>query len=193
MQRALVTGAGGFIGHHLVARLKEAGYWVRGVDIKQPEFETSSADEFLVLDLRYPDKAQQAFAGIDAFDEVYALAADMGGMGFISKFHSQILYNNLLINLNSVNAAAHHDVGTYLYTSSACVYPVGAQLVEDVDPLTEKQAYPADPEDAYGWEKLTAEKLVGYYHHDGRLPDVRRVGTMNVDAVGPGKRNFMVR
>lgn len=180
MKRALVTGAGGFIGHHLVGRLKEEGFWVRGVDIKRPEFGKSEADEFELLDLRRPDDTQRAFEIDGSFDDVYALAADMGGMGFISQYHSQIIYNNLLINLNSVNEAARRGVGRYLYTSSACVYPVGAQQVENVDPLNEKQAYPADPEDAYGWEKLTAEKLVGYYAEEGKLPDVRVVRFHNV-------------
>ena len=180
MERALVTGAGGFIGHHLVARLKDHGYWVRGVDVKRPEFAASPADEFLLLDLRKPDEAALAFHRGAGFDDVYALAADMGGMGFISRFHSQILSNNLLINVNSVDAAARSEVGRFLYTSSACVYPIGAQQVEDVDPLAEKQAYPADPEDAYGWEKLTAEKLVGYYHEEGKLADVRIVRFHNV-------------
>ena len=180
MKRALVTGAGGFIGHHLVERLKSAGYWVRGVDIKQPEFSPSAANEFEILDLRRADEARRAFAVDNGFDEVHALAADMGGMGFISRFHSQIMHNNLLINLNSVREAARQGVGTYLYTSSACIYPIGAQLVEDARPLNEKQAYPADPEDAYGWEKLTSEKLLGYYHLEAELEQVRIVRFHNV-------------
>jgi len=180
VDRALVTGAGGFIGHHLVARLKERGYWVRGVDIKEPEFEPTAADEFLLLDLRDPESAHIALRTPGGFDEVYGLAADMGGMGFISRAHAQILRNNLLINLNTVHAAAGTRVGKYLYTSSACVYPVGVQEVTDVAPLREDQAYPADPEDAYGWEKLTTEKLVRYYRAEGRLPQVRIVRFHNV-------------
>jgi GDP-D-mannose 3', 5'-epimerase len=180
MGRVLVTGAGGFIGHHLVNRLKAQDHWVRGVDIKPPEFEPTAADEFRLLDLRDPDAAQEAFEVRGGFEDVYALAADMGGMGFISRFHSQILHNNLLINLNSVEKAAQQGVGRYLFTSSACIYPQGAQQIVDVDPLQEQQAYPADPEDAYGWEKLTAEKLVDYYCVDGKLPQVRMVRFHNV-------------
>jgi len=178
--RALVTGAGGFIGHHLVNRLKERGYWVRGVDLKEPEFESSAADEFRLLDLREKELSRQAFAVRGGFDEVYALAADMGGMGFISSHHATIIHNNLLINLHSVESAAEAGIGKYLYTSSACVYPIGLQQITDVEPLREEQAYPADPEDAYGWEKLTSEKIVHYYHDEGRLPEVRSVRFHNV-------------
>src|SRR5437660_1135528 len=120
MNRVLVTGAGGFIGHHLVAYLKRAGFWVRGVDLKQPEYAASAADEFLVLDLRRQEDAYRAVQGVE---HVYALAADMGGMGFISTHHAQILHNNALINLHTLEAAHRHGVSRYLYTSSACVYP----------------------------------------------------------------------
>lgn len=178
--KVLVTGAGGFIGHHLVSRLKERGHWVRGVDIKEPEFEATRADEFRLLDLRDPAAASEAFATEGGFDDVYGLAADMGGMGFISYHHSEILHNNLLININSVEAGARTGVRRYLYTSSACVYPAHAQTETDVTPLAETHAYPADPEDGYGWEKLTTEKLVHYYHHDERLPSVRSVRFHNV-------------
>jgi GDP-D-mannose 3', 5'-epimerase len=180
VKKALITGAGGFIGHHLVNRLKERGYWVRGVDIKRPEFGETAADEFLMLDLREREAAEQAFTVQGGFDDTYALAADMGGMGFISAHHAEIIHSNLLINLNSVHAAADAGVGRYLYTSSACVYPSGAQQVTDVTPLREDQAYPADPEDAYGWEKLTSEKIVHYYNMEGRLPVVRSVRFHNV-------------
>ena len=180
MYRVLVTGAGGFIGHHLVKRLKDQGHWVRGVDIKEPEFEPTAADEFQLLDLRDPVQATAAFDVEGGFDDVYGLAADMGGMGFISNHHSLILHNNLLINLNSIEAAAQTGVRRYLYTSSACIYPAGAQTTTDAPPLREDQAYPADPEDGYGWEKLTTEKLAYYYHTDGLLPNIRIVRFHNV-------------
>jgi nucleoside-diphosphate-sugar epimerase len=159
----LVTGAGGFIGHHLVTRLKHEGYWVRGVDLKYPEYTEVDADEFEILDLRRRDDALQAMRGID---QVYALAADMGGMGFISANHALILHNNALINLNTIEAARLHGVSRYLYTSSACIYPEHLQTDADVRPLKEDDAYPADPQDAYGWEKLVSEKLAQYYASD---------------------------
>lgn len=161
--RALVTGAGGFIGTHLVSYLKDRGYWVRGVDLKRPEFSETEADEFLVLDLRDRGDAVQATAGVD---EVYALAADMGGMGFISSHHAQILYNNSLINLQTLESARLNGVKRYLYTSSACVYPEHLQMDANVTPLKEEDAYPAFPQDAYGWEKLISERLCTYYRED---------------------------
>jgi len=160
MQRVLVTGAGGFIGHHLVTLLKERGYWVRGVDLKYPEFTDVDADEFELLDLRRRDDALVAARGVD---EVYALAADMGGMGFISSNHGTILHNNALINLHTIEAARLHGVGRYLYSSSACVYPEHLQADTEVAPLREEDAYPANPQDAYGWEKLISERLCEYY------------------------------
>jgi GDP-D-mannose 3', 5'-epimerase len=160
MQRVLVTGAGGFVGHHLLTYLKERGYWVRGVDIKYPEFTDVDADEFELLDLRRRDDALVAARDVD---EVYALAADMGGMGFISSNHGTILYNNALINLHTIEAARVHGVGRYLYSSSACVYPEHLQADTEVTPLREEDAYPAKPQDAYGWEKLISERLCEYY------------------------------
>ena len=158
--KVLVTGAGGFIGHHLTSFLKQRGYWVRGVDIKRPEFADVNADEFQLLDLRRWENCLEATKGMD---EVYALAADMGGMGFISSNHSQILLNNSLINLHTLEAASTNGVRRYLYTSSACVYPECLQDEADVAPLKEEDVYPAQPQDAYGWEKLIAERLCLHY------------------------------
>jgi nucleoside-diphosphate-sugar epimerase len=164
--KILVTGAGGFIGHHLIKYLKNKNYWVRGVDIKYPEYEETSADEFEILDLRRWDNCLQATRDIE---EVHALAADMGGMGFISSNHSQILYNNALINLHSMEAARVNGAKRYLYTSSACIYPEYLQTDANVTPLKETDAYPAQPQDAYGWEKLITEILAKYYHVDHSL------------------------
>jgi nucleoside-diphosphate-sugar epimerase len=161
--KVLVTGAGGFIGHHVVTYLKQLGYWVRGVDLKYPGFTTTDADEFEILDLRRWDSCLQATRNVN---EVYALAADMGGMGFISCNHSLILHNNALINIHTLEAARKNGVQRYFYTSSACVYPEYKQTITNVDPLKESDAYPADPQDAYGWEKLLTERLCRHYRED---------------------------
>lgn len=161
--RVLVTGAGGFIGHHLVTALKRRGVWVRGVDLVEPHYTPIDADEFACLDLRRWEDCRIAMDGID---EVYALAADMGGMGFISAHNAEILYNNALINLHSMEAARAAGVSRYLYTSSACIYPEYLQTETDVRPLKEEDAYPAQPQDAYGWEKLVTEILAQHYTRD---------------------------
>ncbi len=161
--KVLVTGAGGFIGHHLVTYLKRKGYWVRGVDLKYPEFSEVDADEFEILDLRRWDNCLQATRGVE---EVYGLAADMGGMGFISSHHAQILHNNSLINIHTLEAARINGVKRYFYTSSACVYPEYRQTDANVTPLKEEDAYPAQPQDAYGWEKLVMERLCTHYREE---------------------------
>jgi GDP-D-mannose 3',5'-epimerase len=158
-----VTGAGGFIGHHLVTELKHRGFWVRGVDVKYPEFRDTDADEFLLRDLRSPSECLEALEGSH---EAYALAADMGGMGYIASRDAKILHDNALINLNTIEAARLSGVTRYLYTSSACIYPEHLQTREDVRALKEEDAYPACPQDGYGWEKLISERLCQYYASD---------------------------
>ena len=163
--KTLVTGAGGFIGSFLGKFLREKGYWVRGVDIKPPAYmrDDEICDEFLSLDLRRWENCVRAMEGID---EVYALAADMGGMGFISGNHAQILHNNSLISIHTLEAARARGIKRYLYTSSACIYPEYKQLDTNVVPLKESDAYPAQPQDAYGWEKLLSERLCTHYRQD---------------------------
>lgn len=161
MQRAVVCGAGGFIGSHLVKRLKAEGYWVRGVDIKEPEFAPTAADDFRVLDLRIPQNCKEALT-LDGGrpDFVYQLAADMGGMGFIHSAECEIMHNSILINVHMVDQAARMGVPRYFYSSSVCVY-------RDMDPgepeLPEEDAYPAIPDNEYGWEKLYSERMVLAY------------------------------
>ncbi len=158
MKRALVCGAGGFIASHLVKKLKKEGYWVRGVDIKKPEFSPTAADEFMVLDLRERPNAEKAVSG--SFDEIYQLAADMGGMGFIHSAETEIMRNSVLININMTHAAAEAHIPRYFFSSSVCIY-------RDMEPgepeLTEEKAYPALPDNEYGWEKLYSERMALAY------------------------------
>ncbi|MCH7643666.1 MAG: NAD-dependent epimerase/dehydratase family protein [Myxococcales bacterium] len=162
-KRVLVTGAGGFIGHHLTNRLVADGYRVRGVDIKAPEYEPTRAQSFEILDLRRWSDCLQATREID---EVYNLAANMGGIGFIETNKAEITRDNSLINLHMLEAARVNEVSRFLFTSSACVYPGYRQETPDVTPLAEEHAYPADAEDGYGWEKLFTERLCRHYAED---------------------------
>jgi len=159
----LVTGAGGFIGHHLVTSLVKRGYVVRGVDIKVPEYQPSDAHEFVIADLRNYGECLKATKDID---EVYHLAADMGGIGYISSSHANIAINNTLINAHTLHAARENGVKRFLFSSSACVYPQYLQREPDVVPLREDDAFPADPEEGYGLEKLYMEKLCQYFTED---------------------------
>ncbi len=183
MKTALVLGAGGFIGNHLVTKLKKEGYWVRGVDLKLPEFSSSKADEFIVGDLRnlslvskimYAPHQTSEQDNINSFDEVYQLAADMGGAGyiFIGENDANVMHNSSLINLNVVHEAVKKSIKKIFYSSSACMYPEHNQL----DPLNpnceESSAYPANPDSEYGWEKLFSERLYLAFNRNYSL-DVR--------------------
>ncbi len=164
MKTALVCGAGGFIGGHLVKRLKREGYWVRGVDIKKHEFAPSAADEFLLLDLREEANCRTALRlGEWTFDEVYQLAADMGGMGFIHSAECEIMRNSALINIHMTHNASRMGVPRYFFSSSVCVY-------RDMQPgepeMREAEAIPANPDNEYGWEKLYAERTAMAYERN---------------------------
>lgn len=165
--RILVTGGGGFIGSHLTHRLKEEGHWVRAVDLKHPQWSESPADEFQVLDLRDMSNALRA---TDGMDWVFALAANMGGIGFISgPYDAEIVRDNTMINVNTIEAAHQQGVKRYFFSSSACVYP---RILQDQDcsrPLKEADVYPADCGTGYGWEKLHGEHLCHYYQVAGWL------------------------
>lgn len=163
MTKVLVTGAGGFIGHHLVKRLKKEGCWVRGADLRRPQFEDSPADKFFIGDLRRFEDCEVAMFGVE---HVYHLAADMGGIGYISENRADLARNSALINLNMLQAARKEKIGRYFFSSSACVYPAWRQEHAAVAKLKEKDAWPADPEPGYGMEKLFAEELCKYFAKD---------------------------
>jgi len=161
MKKALVCGAGGFIGCHLVKKLRKDGYWVRGVDIKRHEWSPEAASEFLLFDLRIEENCRKALT-IDAgtFDEVYQLAADMGGMGFIHSAETEIMHNSALINIYMTDLAARMGVPYYFFSSSVCVY---RDMKQDEPEMTEEEAVPAHPDNEYGWEKLYSERIAQAY------------------------------
>lgn len=159
MKKALVCGAGGFIGSHLVKRLKEEGYWVRGIDLKYPEFWETFADDFIIGDLRDPVICR--YATDIRFDEVYQLAADMGGAGYLftGENDADVMHNSAMINLNILEACYKRNIKKIFYSSSACVYPEYNQMDPDNPKTSEDSAYPAEPDSEYGWEKLFSERL----------------------------------
>jgi nucleoside-diphosphate-sugar epimerase len=177
MEKILVTGGGGFIGHHLVRYLKQKGYWVRGADIKYPEFSPrDSGDEFLLLDLRDFRNCLEAVKGVD---KVYSLAANMGGIAFITNVKADVVRDNILINTNMAEACRFSDTKRLFFSSSACIYPKYKQTSSDLAPLKENDAYPADCEDGYGWEKLISERMYTNFYEDHGL-DVRIARYHNV-------------
>lgn len=166
MKKALVTGAGGFIGSHLVKRLKREGFWVRGVDQKYPEFNETEADDFLLADLRDPNVAREA---VDVrFDEIYQLAADMGGAGYIftGENDANVMHNSALINLNILEACLRRNSKRIFYSSSACIYPEYSQRDPNNVSLIESSSYPAAPDSEYGWEKLFSERLYSAFERN---------------------------
>lgn len=163
MKKAIVAGAGGFIGHHLVKFLQKQGYWVRGVDIKEPEYEVTTAEEFLVMDLRLATSAKKAVKGMD---EVYCLAANMGGIGFIETVHAEVVRDNLLISTQMLEAAKNEKVSRFFFSSSACIYPTFKQNETENAGLKEIDAYPAQCDNEYGWEKLITERQCNNYYTD---------------------------
>lgn len=172
MKKALVCGAGGFIGSHLVKRLKREGYWVRGIDLKFPEYDKTAADDFIIGDLRDYNVCRIALDQF--FDEVYQLAADMGGAGFIftGENDADIMHNSAMINLNILDVAHKRNIKKIFYSSSACIYPEHNQLDPDNPKTDEASAYPANPDSEYGWEKLFSERLFLSYHRNKKM-DIR--------------------
>ena len=162
----LVCGAGGFIGSHLVKKLKSEGFWVRGVDLKYPEFNKTAADDFVIGDLRNPNVWEKI---LDRhFDEVYQLAADMGGAGFVftGEHDADIMHNSALINLNALHHCTKKGIGKIFYSSSACMYPAYNQESTTSPKLSEDSAYPAAPDSEYGWEKLFSERMYLSFHRN---------------------------
>jgi len=172
MKKALVCGAGGFIGSHLVKKLKEEGFWVRGVDLKYPEYWTTFADDFIIGDLRDYSVCQRSID--QKFDEIYQLAADMGGAGFVftGENDADIMHNSGLINMNILDVAWKRNSGRIFYSSSACMYPEHNQMDASNPTTAEHTAYPANPDSEYGWEKLFSERLFLAYHRNKGM-DVR--------------------
>ena len=169
MKKAIVLGGGGFIGNHLIQRLKSEDFWVRGVDLKFPEFSKTSADDFLQGDLKDISFCERAFD--QKFDEVYQLAADMGGAGFIftGENDADIMHNSGLINLNVLETCKRRDISNIFYSSSACIYPEHNQLDPNNPLCSEESAYPANPDSDYGWEKLFSERLYLAYAKNYQL------------------------
>ncbi len=169
MKKALVLGAGGFIGSHLVRRLKREGYWVRGVDLKLPDFSPTAADTFVVGDLRIPEVCEEVIT--EDIAEIYQLAADMGGAGYIftGTHDADVMHNSATINLNVASIAARKKIGMVFYSSSACMYPEHNQLDPDNPNCSEDSAYPANPDSEYGWEKLFSERLFLAFHRNHGL------------------------
>ena len=171
--KVIVLGAGGFIGGHLVSKLKQLGHWVRGVDIKYNEFKNSDADEFIIADLRDPIKVDVVID--ETIEEVYQLAADMGGSTYINtgEHDSDVMHNSCLINLNVLKTCSQKNVKKIFYSSSACVYPEYNQLDPDNPKCNEETTYPAEPDSEYGWEKLFSERLYFVFHKDFPKLDIR--------------------
>lgn len=170
MKTALVCGAGGFIGNHMVKKLKKDNFWVRGCDLKYPEFDTTDADDFVIGDLRDPKMCRQI---VDKdFNEIYQFAADMGGAGFVftGENDADIMHNSAMINLNMLDACKNKNIGRIFYSSSACIYPEYNQMDPDNPNCAEDSAYPADPDSEYGWEKLFSERLYLTYQRNFGLP-----------------------
>ena len=166
MKKALVCGAGGFIGSHLVKRLKREGFWVRGVDLTYPEYAPTQADDFIIGDLRHQETCRVAVG--DGVDEIYQLAADMGGAGYIftGEHDADIMDNSATINLNMLRVCRNGGAGRIFYSSSACMYPEHNQQDPDNPICSEDSAYPANPDSEYGWEKLFSERLYLAYHRN---------------------------